>query len=91
MTEKLKTAPPVDGAVPNDIGCSDDNQYLISRLARYLAHHDGDLENDRMVELPQVETRELLDFFKAVDQRVAVYEQLARGLRRRSDCFQKIC
>ena len=33
-----------------------------------------------MIEFPQVEPGQLLDFFQAVNQRVAVHKQLTRGL-----------
>ena len=42
--------------------------------------HEGYLEHDSVLKLTEVKTGELLDFFKTVHQRVAVYEQLARGL-----------
>ena len=45
-----------------------------------LLDHEGDLEDDGIVELAQVETRELLDLLQTVDQRIAVDEQLAGGL-----------
>ena len=45
-----------------------------------LADHERDLENDGVIELAQVETGQFFDLFETVDQRVAVYEQLARGL-----------
>ena len=42
--------------------------------------HQGDLEDDGIVKFAQVKASQLLDLLKTVDQRVAVDEQLARGL-----------
>ena len=41
-----------------------------------LAYHQRHLEDNGMVKLPQVQTGQLLDLLKTVDQGVAVYEQL---------------
>jgi len=39
-------------------------------------NHKCDLENDSVVEFPQVQARKLLDLLQAVDQGIAVDEQL---------------
>ena len=48
---------------------------------KVLFDHERDLEGDGVVELTQVESRELLDLFKTVDKRISVDEQLARRFR----------
>ena len=45
-----------------------------------LLDHEGDLEGDGVVELPQVQAGELLDLLQPVDQGVAVDEELPGGL-----------
>ena len=45
-----------------------------------LSDHQGHLEDDGVVELPQVQAGELLDLLQAVDQGVAVDEELSGGL-----------
>ena len=44
-----------------------------------LADHQRHLEHDGMVELAQVQTRQLLDLFQAVHQSVAMDKQLTGG------------
>ena len=55
-----------------------------------LADHERDLENDGVIELAQVETGQFFDLFETVDQRVAVYEQLARGLGNVQIVFEEL-
>ena len=43
-----------------------------------------------MIELAQVETGQLFDLLETVDQRVAVYEQLARGLGNVQIVFEEL-
>ena len=45
-----------------------------------LLHHQGHLEDDGVLELPQVQAGDFLDFLQAVDQGVPVDEQLAGRL-----------
>ena len=45
-----------------------------------LFYHHGDFKNDGVIKFPQIQPGELLDLLQAVDQRVAVHIQLARGL-----------
>ena len=45
-----------------------------------LLDHQRYLKDDRVLKFAQIETGQLLDLLKTVDQRVAVYEQLAGGL-----------
>lgn len=40
--------------------------------------HERDLEGDGVVELAQIEARELLDLLETVDERISVDEQLSR-------------
>ena len=53
-------------------GCS----VLDAAADQILLHHQRHLEGDGVVELPQVQAGELLDLFQAVDQGVAVDEEL---------------
>ena len=39
--------------------------------------HHRDLEHDGVVKFPQVQTRQFLDFFQTVNQRIAVHVQLS--------------
>ena len=41
------------------------------------AHHQRNLEYDSVVKFAQVKAGELLDFFKTVNQRIAVYKELS--------------
>ena len=45
---------------------------------KVLFDHERDLEGDGVVELAQVEARELLDLLETVDERISVDEQLSR-------------
>lgn len=42
-----------------------------------LAYHQGNLKDDGMIELTQIETGELLDLLQTINQRIAVNKQLA--------------
>ena len=44
-----------------------------------LVDHEGDFENDSVVEFSQIETGELFDFLKTVYEGVAVDKKLSRG------------
>ena len=56
---------------------------------KVFSNHERDLKNDGVIELTQVETGQLFDLLEAVHQRIAVYEQLARGLRTTFRLFSK--
>lgn len=56
------------------------SEHLIVPRRQVLLDHQRHLEDDGVVELPEVEARELLDLFQPVDQGVAVDEELAGGL-----------
>ena len=43
-------------------------------------YHQSDLEDDRVIKFAEIQTGQLLDLLKTVDQRVAVNEQLSGGL-----------
>ena len=45
-----------------------------------LLDHQRHLEDDGVVELPQIQTGEFLDLLEPVDQGVAVYKETAAGL-----------
>ena len=45
---------------------------------KVLFDHERDLEGDGVVELAQIEARELLDLLETVDERISVDEQLSR-------------
>ena len=45
-----------------------------------LLYHEGDLEDDSVIELAEVKTCELLDLFKSVNEGISVYEELSRSL-----------
>ena len=45
-----------------------------------LLDHQGDLEGDGVIELPQIQAGQLLDFLQTIDQRVPVDKQLTRRL-----------
>ena len=47
---------------------------------KVFSNHERYLKYDRVIELTQVQTGQLLDLLKTVHQRIAVYEQLTRGL-----------
>ena len=47
---------------------------------KVFSNHERDLKNDGVIELAKVQTGQLFDLLKAVHQRIAVYEQLTRGL-----------
>ena len=51
--------------------------------------HKGNLKRYRVLELTQIKTCQLADFFKPVYQRVAVYKQLARRFRNIEVVFKK--
>ena len=41
--------------------------------------HEGDLEDDGVIEFTQIQTGQLLDFLQAVHERITVYEQFTRS------------
>ena len=47
---------------------------------KVFSNHERYLKYDRVIELTQVQTGQLFDLLKAIHQRIAVYEQLTRGL-----------
>ena len=47
---------------------------------KVLFDHQRYLKDDGVIEVAQIQAGQLADLLQAVDQRVAVYEQLARGL-----------
>ena len=47
---------------------------------KVFSNHERYLKYDRVIELTQIQTGQLFDLLKAVHQRIAVYEQLARRL-----------
>ena len=53
---------------------------LDAAAGQVLLDHQRDLERDGIVELPQIQPRQLLDLLQPVHQRVAVDKQLAGGL-----------
>ena len=53
-------------------------------------HHHGNLKDNRLVEFPQIQPRELINLFQAVHQRVPVHKQLPAMFLTRSNRFQKI-
>ena len=73
-------------AVPNDSGqpilavIMQAPSELRGVRSEVFLYHQRDLEDYRVVEFAQVEPGQLLDLVQAVNQRVAVYEQLSGGL-----------
>ena len=73
-------------AVPNDSGqpilavIMQAPSELCGVRSEVFLYHQRDLEDYRVVEFAQVEPGQLLDLVQAVNQRVAVYEQLSGGL-----------
>ena len=45
--------------------------------AQIFLNHQGNLEGDRVLKFTQIESRQLANFFQAVNQRVSVYKQLS--------------
>ena len=45
-----------------------------------LSDHQGHLEDDGVVELPQIQAGELLDLLQTIDQSIAVDKELSGGL-----------
>ena len=60
---------PAAGSILDGIGC------------QILLDHQGNLEDDGVIELPQIQTGELLDLLQPVNQGIAVYEQLSGSFR----------
>ena len=52
---------------------------LLLRVEIFL-DHQRHLEDDRVIELAQIESRQLFNLFQTVDEGVAMYEELSRGL-----------
>ena len=61
-----------------------------SAAGQVLLNHQRYLEGDRIVELPQVQPRQLFNFLQPVDQGIAVDKELAGCLRYIQIVFKKL-